>query len=212
MRINRIFSIVMFSMLLGCFLIGNYTQAVSNEPVVRFVSMEERKVFRDKLIGNLVTKYHEKQVFDHINKYMIDKAEELHKRQPTKLPDALIVDTFDKTEALFERTKNFIGNSFVTSYEPAYFEKNVNKYLWLKGIGFWVLGIGEQHEMAFSYFYLPGNENLKEDLLKEIVQYSFPEIPEIDANKVWYNEMVVVMGRLGYKIFNVKRFAIEEKN
>lgn len=211
MWMNKLFVIISFLVLLGCFFIGN-TQAVENEPVVRYVSTEERKIIREKLITGLVERYHEDQVFDHINKYMIIKADELHKHPPTKMPDVLITDTFNKTQSLFERTKNFIGDSFVTSYAPDNFEKNVNKYLWLKGIGFWVLGIGEEHEMAFSYFYLPGNEGLKKELLKEIVQYSFPEIPEIDANKVWYDEMTVRMSRLGYKIFNVKSFGLPENN
>jgi predicted AAA+ superfamily ATPase len=198
--------------LFTCFFIKSDTQASQNEPVVKFVSTEDRKVFRAKLVGDLVGKYHQKQIFDQINNYMIEKAEELHRNQPTKLPDVLITDTFNKTEALFNRTKNFIGDSFVTSYAPNNFEQNVNKYLWLKGVGFWVLGIGVEHQMAFSYFYLPGNENLKEDFLKEIVQYSFPEIPEIEANQLWYDQMVIVMGRLGYKIFNVKRFGIAVNN
>jgi hypothetical protein len=212
MKINRVFVRVLLLAIVGCLLLVNNIQAASqDEPVVRALSDVDRKEFRDKLIGNLVAKYHEDQVFDHINKYMIVKAKELHKNVPTKLPDYLITDTFNKTQSLFEHTKGFIGNSFTTSYAPNMFEKNVNKYLWLKGIGFWVLGIGEDHEMAFSYFYLPGNESLKEELLKDIVHYSFPEIPQIEENKVWYDQMTIVMGRLGYRIFNVKEFELASK-
>ena len=209
MRIHKLLIQVLLIAAIGTVFFGNNILAASqDEPTVRQISDAERKALREKLINDLVEKYHQDLVFDHISKYMIDKSKELHKRPPTKEPDTLITDTFNKTQSLFDHTKKFIGNSFTTSYAPDNFEKNVNKYLWLKGIGFWVLGIGEQHEMAFSYFYLPGNEVLKEDLLKDIVHYSFPEIPQIEENKVWYDQMVVVMSRLGYRIFNVKEFGL----
>ncbi len=209
MRINKLFIQILLVSMIGSLFLGNTILATSkDDPTVRPISDPDRKIFREKLIDGLVEKYHQDQVFDHINQYMIDKAKELHKHPPTKFPDTLITDTFDKTQSLFEHTKGFIGNSFTRDYTPETFEKNVNKYLWLKGIGFWVLGIGQEHEMAFSYFYLPGNENLKENLLKEIVQYSFPEIPQIEANKIWYDQMAVVMSRLGYRIFNVKEFGL----
>ncbi len=209
MRINKLFIQILLVGMIGSVILGNNIFAASNDkPTVRAIPDAERKIFREKLIDNLVEKYQQDQTFDHINKYMIDKSKELHKHPPTRLPNTLITDTFDKTQSLFEHTKGFIGNSFTRDYTPVTFEKNVNKYLWLKGIGFWVLGIGQEHEMAFSYFYLPGNENLKDNLLKEIVQYSFPEIPQIEANEFWYDQMAIVMGRLGYRIFNVKEFGL----
>ncbi|HBE80117.1 MAG TPA: hypothetical protein DDW65_20395 [Firmicutes bacterium] len=209
---NKRWFVVVFFLLMGCIFYSGNVHAQQNEPAVRFLSDTDRKVFRDKLIGDLIERYRDARVFDDINKYMTVKTEALHNRVPKKLPDILISDTFNKTQSLFEHTKGFIGKSFVTSYAPDNFEKNVHKYLWLKGIGFWALGIGEEHEMAFAYFYLPGNENLKEDLLREIVQYSFPEIPQNAENKEWYDEMVTVMGHLGYQIFSVKRFGVAENS
>ncbi|HBF38273.1 MAG TPA: hypothetical protein DDW50_13240 [Firmicutes bacterium] len=213
MRIHKLLMQILLICVIGSIFVGNNIFAASqDEPTVRALSDSERKVLRGKLIDNLVEKYKGDQVFNHISEYMIDKSKELHKHPPKKTPDTLIMDTFNKTNSLFEHTKGFIGNSFTTSYAPDNFEKNVNKYLWLKGIGFWVLGIGEEHEMAFSYFYLPGNDQLKEDLLKDIVHYSFPEIPQIEENKLWYDQMAVVMGRLGYRIFNVKEFGLPTVN
>jgi hypothetical protein len=212
MRFNRSAILVLLFIILSCFFIGTNIKAQQIEPVVRSISAADKKIFREKLLGGLIEKYREGQIFDHMHEYMIVKDEELHRQYPSKLPNLLIQDTFNKTEDLFEHTKGFIGNSFVNSYEPEAFEKNVQRFLWLKGIGFFVLGIGEEHELAFSYFYLPGNEILKEDLLREIVQYSFPEIPDISANKAWYDEMVPVMERLGYNIFSIKRFGLSERD
>jgi hypothetical protein len=212
MHNKKLFIFISFLFIFSCFFIGTDIKAEQTEPLVKSLSSADRKAFREKLIGDLIEKYRENQVFDHMNEYMIGKTEELHQPSPSKLPDFLIEDTFNKTDSLFNHTKGFIGNSFVTSYEPDRFEKNVHKYLWLKGIGFWILGIGEEHKLAFSYFYLPGNESLKEDLLREIVQYSFPEIPEVAENKEWYDQMVLIMGRLGYSIFSVKRFGLAEND
>ncbi len=196
-------------LIVGTIISGSSLKAQQVEPSLRFITPEAKKIFREELINNLIVKYREKQVFNNIQQYMVEKAEELHRVKRLRLPDILIQDTFNKTNNLFEHTKGIIGNSFSTSFEPEQFEKNVRKYLWLKGLGFWVMGIGEDHKLAFSYFYLPGNENLKNDLLREIVQYSFPEVPQCEENTEWYSEMIQIMGRLGYNIFSVKKYGIE---
>ncbi|MGE5583369.1 MAG: hypothetical protein ACM3X9_12660 [Bacillota bacterium] len=179
-----------------------------SRPVVENLSTEKRKLFREDLVNKLIDSFREEQVFFKIREYMVVKAEELHKGLPSKLPDVLISDTFSKTGALFEHTKIFIGNTFANSYEPQQFEKNVSRYLWLKGIGFFILGIDDNYKMAVSYFYLPGNEGIKTELLKGIVHYSFPEVPMIAENKQWYDEMTVVMDKLGYRIFNINKFGL----
>lgn len=72
-----------------------------------------------------------------------------------------------------------------------------------------VIGIKEEHRMAFSYFYLPGNEEIRRIFINDMVNYSFPEVPEIPENEVWRQQMNGAMSRLGYRIFSVKKFGIE---
>jgi hypothetical protein len=57
-----------------------------------------------------------------------------------------------------------------------------------------------------AYFYEPGNETDKKELLRDIVHYSFPEVKEIPENEFWFQNMGQVMDRLGYKLFNVNRY------
>ncbi len=173
------------------------------------MSFESKKVFREKIVQNMVNKFREDETFDKIHQYMLSKSTELNKTQPRHFPDFLIEDTFSKTDNLFERTRFAIKDNPGRFYEPVSFEKSVQKLLWLKGICFIVIGIKEEHEMAFSYFYLPGNENLKRQFLQDMIYYSFPEVPDIPENEAWRQQMNEAMSRLGYSIFSVKKFGIE---
>lgn len=172
------------------------------------MSVEGKKVFREKIIKDLVNRFREDQTFDKMHQYMLSKATELNKAQPRQLPEFLIEDTFSKTDNLFERTRFAIKDNPGRFYEPETFEKSVQKLLWLKGVCFMVIGIKEEHRMAFSYFYLPGNEELRCRFINEMVNYSFPEVPEIPENEVWRHQMNGAMSRLGYDIFSVRKFGI----
>jgi len=173
------------------------------------ISMEGKKVLRKKIIKDLVHRFKEDQTFDKMHQYMLSKANELNKAQPRQLPEFLIEDTFSKTDNLFERTRFAIKDNPGRFYEPETFEKSVQKLLWLKGVCFMVIGIKEEHRMAFSYFYLPGNEEIRRIFINDMVNYSFPEVPEIPENEVWRQQMNGAMSRLGYRIFSVKKFGIE---
>lgn len=173
------------------------------------MSMDSKKEFRNKLVSDLVREFREDHTFEKIHQYMLLKAAELNKVQPRHFPDFLIEDTFSKTDNLFERTRFAIKDNPGRFYEPESFEKSVQKLLWLKGICFVLMGIKEEHQMAFSYFYLPGNENLRYKFVNNMVKYSFPEVPEITENEAWRQQMNGAMTRLGYNIFSVKKFGIE---
>lgn len=189
--------------------LSGYTKAEERKVVVSQMSLENKKVFRENLVQNILTKFKQDQTFDKMHEYMISKAAELKKVQPHHQPDFLIEDTFSKTDNLFERTRFAVKDNPGRFYEPVSFEKSVRKLLWLKGVCFLVMGIKEEHQMAFSYFYLPGNENIRYEFLEDLVEYSFPEVPNIPENRQWHHQMTEAMSRLGYNIFSVKKFGIE---
>ena len=190
-------------------LISQVSRAQEEGLIFSQMSIDSKKEFRDKIVRDLVNGFREDRTFDKIHQYMHSKAIELNKAQPRHFPDFLIEDTFSKTDNLFERTRFAIKDNPGRFYEPVSFEKSVQKLLWLKGICFVLIGIKEEHQMAFSYFYLPGNENLKHKFINDMVKYSFPEVPDIPENETWRQQMNEAMSRLGYDIFSVKKFGIE---
>lgn len=192
-------------------LFSNFSIAEEPKIIVFQISRENKKVFRENLVRDMVTKFKEDQTFDKINAYMISKATELNKTQPRHRPDFLIEDTFAKTDNLFEKTRFAVKDNPGSFYEPVSFEKSVQKLLWLKGVCFLVMGIKEEHQMAFSYFYVPGNEDIRREFLEDMVHYSFPEVPDIPENEFWHRKMNQAMSRLGYRIFSVKKYGIGDE-
>jgi len=208
MRSRHNFLVVIF-LCMVLVLISQVSRAQEEGLIFSQMSIDSKKEFRDKIVRDLVNGFREDRTFDKIHQYMHSKAIELNKAQPRHFPDFLIEDTFSKTDNLFERTRFAIKDNPGRFYEPVSFEKSVQKLLWLKGICFVLIGIKEEHQMAFSYFYLPGNENLKHKFINDMVKYSFPEVPDIPENETWRQQMNEAMSRLGYDIFSVKKFGIE---
>lgn len=203
---RNILTVVLFFMIFASF---SQASRVQEQGIIfSQMSMDSKKEFRSKLVQELVKEFREDQTFEKIHQYMILKAIELRKAHPRHLPDFLIEDTFSKTDNLFERTRFAIKDNPNRFYEPESLEKSVQRLLWLKGICFMLMGINEEHQMAFSYFYLPGNENIKHKFIDEMVKYSFPEVPELPENEAWRRQMNEVMSRLGYNIFSVHKFGI----
>jgi hypothetical protein len=172
------------------------------------MTRDEKRVFRRQLMTQFIECYTGNQTFDKINQYMASKYQEMNKAKPPKPPCELLEETFEKSNNLFVQTKKYYGNSFTQVYNPEIVEKKVRKYLWLKGIFFFILGINDEHRVAVSYFYLHGNENIKQDFLERVVRFSFPEVPDVPENIVWRKQMNGVMDRLGYDVFNIKKFKI----
>ncbi|HBF38272.1 MAG TPA: hypothetical protein DDW50_13235 [Firmicutes bacterium] len=198
-----------FFIMIGLWIISitiGYCQDIQSGMIINEMSLENRRAARVDFLKQMVSKYENDQTFDKIQSYMELKYHELHKKKTPKPPSAVIQETFQHTRAFMDKTHPYIGSSFTRVYDPVQIEKNVHKYIWLKGICFLVLGIGDEHRIALSFFYLPGNEDLKKEFLKDVVIYSFPEVPDVPENQAWQNQMIGVMDRLGYKIFNVKRF------
>lgn len=172
------------------------------------LSVDDKRALRRQLMAQFISNYNENHTFEKINQYMILKYQEMNRTKTPKYPDILIQETFEKSNNLFTQTRKFFGNSFTRVYDPEMIEKKVRKYLWLRGLYFWLLGINDEHRLAISYFYLSGNEEIKHDFLKKAIRFSYPEVPECEGNQAWQTKMVEVMDRLGYDIFNVKKFGI----
>ncbi len=183
--------------------------ASSSEPQQLIeLTWETKQSLQQKFINDLVSKYNNDETFLKLHQYMIVKYQDLAKKRTPRQPDVIIRETFQKTQMVYEKTKGLVGNSF-QNFDPESVEKSVEKFLWLKGVCFLILGIGEEHQIGLSYFYRPENVAAKQELLRDIVHYSFPEVPDVPANGGWYRSMVQVMDRLGYQIFNVKKYCPE---
>jgi hypothetical protein len=175
-------------------------------PVVTEMSVEIKREIRKDMLQKLIQKYNHDNTFPEMHQYMIEKYQELDKKAPAESPDQLIAQTLNKSRSVFEKIKSFVGHKFKRQYNPVTLEKSINKYLWLKGLCFIILGIGEEHKIAVSYFYSPGRESVKKNFMIDTVKYSFPEVQDIPENAEWFEEMGELMERLGYKLFNVAKY------
>jgi len=176
------------------------------EPEHTVLSVKEKRPLREELLSKMLAKYYNNKTFEQVHQYMLLKYQTLHKKRTPRYPDTVIKEALDKSRNLFDKVRPYVGNSFKGEYQPETIEKSINKYLWLKGICFLVLGISDEHEIALSYFYLPENETAKKDFMREIVLYSYPEVKDIPANEAWFAEMEEVMGRIAYKIFSISKY------
>jgi hypothetical protein len=189
---------------------GSLTETCRS-PVVTEMNIETKREIRKDLLQKLIQKYNHNNTFPEMHQYMITKYKELDKKDTLESPDQLISNTLDKSRSIFEKVKSFIGNSFKRQYNPVALEESVKKYLWLKGVCFMIMGINEEHKIAISYFYCPGQEDVKRNFMIDTVKYSFPEVQDIPENAEWFETMGKVMERLGYKLFNVNKY-VESKN
>ncbi len=183
------------------------SQAADDNPVVVEMTLEQKRAVRKELLGQMVAKYRQNEIFEQMQAFMTAKYAEMHKKSTPKPPDQLIIDTMERSRTVYEKTRSFVGENFKRVYEPAKIESSVNRFLWLKGLCFIVLGINEDHKMALSFFYVPGNEHYRQEFLRDTVKYSFPEVQNVPANAPWFDDMGGVMDRLAYKIFNIDKYS-----
>lgn len=176
------------------------------QPSALDLSIEEKRSARITLLEQMLAKYKEQQVFEQMRQYMITKSAELDKDETVESPELLIRETLERTRAVYEKVQPFVGNQFKKNYNPEEIEAKINKFAWLKGPAFLILGIREKHKIALSFFYLPENESLKRKFLHDAVQYSYPEILNVPENQAWFDNMNGVMERLGYKFFKVDKY------
>jgi hypothetical protein len=179
-------------------------------PAYTDMTIEAKRSSRTVMLRGLLTKYNQNKTFPKMYQYMELKYKSFKRKDTPPEPDQLITETLDKTRSVFDKVKSTVGNKFKHQYNPEIIEANVNKYLWLKGICFLVLGIGEEHKIAVSYFYQPENEKSKREFMVDIAKYSFPEVHDTPENAVWFNQMGQVMDRIAYKVFNVKHYEAKQ--
>lgn len=178
----------------------------SQQPLSNELSLADKQAMQRKILNEILNKYEGNQTFLKLHEYMIIKFQQLAKQRSPRQPELIIREAFERTQVVYEKTKPFVRNSF-RDFNPDAVERSVEKYLWLKGLCFLILGINQEHEIGLSYFYLPENQGMKKELLRDIIHYSFPEVPDVPANRIWFQNMVQVMDRLGYKIFNINKYS-----
>ena len=175
------------------------------------MTIDQKRNLRVTLLEQMIVKYEQQKVFEQMRQYMNEKSEALEKSVIDESPQELIRETLERTRAVYEKVQPFVGNQFKKNYNPEDIEAKINRFAWLKGPAFLILGIREKHKIALSFFYLPENENLKRNFLHDAVQYSYPEVLNVPENETWFNSMNGVMERLGYKFFKVDKY-IEPKD
>lgn len=184
----------------------NTPKSSFTDPVFSEMNIEAKRAARKAYLPKLMTKYTQNQTFNKMHLYMTKRYVDLKKSSQPPSPDQLIVDTLNKTQSVFEKTKSIVGNKFKRQYDPEIIEANVNKYLWLKGVCFFILGIGDEHKIAVAYFFEPGNERIKQEFMLDTVKYSYPEVQDSPANADWFAKMSQVMERIAYRVFNIDEF------
>lgn len=187
-----------------------FAETVNNLPPQQLatleITVEQKRSLRVILLEQMIVKYEQQQVFEKMRQYMNEKSEVLEKGEVLEAPQDLIRETLERTRAVYEKVQPFVGNQFKKNYNPEEIEAKINKFAWLKGPAFLILGIKKKHKIALSFFYLPENENIKWSFLHDAVQYSYPEVLNVPENETWFNSMNGVMERLGYKFFNVDKY------
>jgi hypothetical protein len=202
----KIFFLMLFFTLSFSCLAESVDSPDFQQPASLDLTVEEKRSQRVTLLEEMLAKYEQRQVFDQMLQYMNSKAAELEKDEVIESPQILIRETLERTRAVYEKVQPFVGNQFKRNYNPEDIESKINKYRWLKGPAFLILGIRQRHKIALSFFYLPENESIKREFLHDAVQYSYPEILDIPENQAWFDSMNGVMERMGYKYFNVKKY------
>lgn len=202
-------------MSIGSFVTANETKKTEDDSTVlatKEMTIEEKRAIRKENLPKLISKYEDNHTFAEMHQYMLSKYKENKKRGTPPDPNQLIVETLDKSSKLFEKIRSFVGNNFKRQYNPEVLEANFKKYLWLKGICFTFLGIGDEHKIAVSYFYHPDHESIKREFMIDTVKYSYPEVLDVPENEAWFEEMGKVMERIAFRAFDVEKYYPQEKN
>jgi hypothetical protein len=172
------------------------------KPATLDITLEQKRNMRATLFQQMLVKYQEQHVFEQMRQYMIAKLD----NQEIEPPEILIKETLDRTRSVYEKIQPLIGNHFKRNYNPESIEAKFNKFAWLRGLIFLILGIRKKHKIAISFFYLPENADLKRSFFRDVVHYSYPEVLTIPENEAWFVKMNGVMERMGSKYFKVAKY------
>jgi hypothetical protein len=172
------------------------------KPATLEITLEQKRRLRVVLFEQMLVKYKKRQIFEKMRQYMNSKLGH-HK---IEAPEELIRETLERTRSVYEKIQPLIGSHFKRNYNPESIEAKINKFAWLKGLAFLILGIRKKHKIAISFFYLPENEVLKGEFFHDVVRYSYPEVLTVPENEAWFGKMNGVMERMGFKYFNVAKY------
>lgn len=203
--LKTILVLLLFSMVIICYAESETTTS-SQQPNALDLTIEAKRSARVTYLDEMLIKYKERQVFEQMFLYMNSKSAELEKDEVLESPEVLIRETLERTRAVYEKVQPFVGNQFKKNYNPEEIEIKINKFAWLKGPAFLILGIREKHKIALSFFYQPENISIKQEFLHDAVRYSYPEILDTPENQAWFDSMNGVMERVGYKFFKVEKY------
>ena len=112
---------------------------VNQNPLTMNLSDENKKIAQNLIMGQILEKYAQNKTFPEIQKYMTQRLQDFKRTRLPQNREFLITETFARSQSVYERTKPFVGHSFNSLYKPQAFEELVEKYLWLKGICFFVI-------------------------------------------------------------------------
>jgi hypothetical protein len=172
------------------------------KPATLEITLEQKRNLRVTLFQQMLVKYKEQQVFEQMRNYM---NSQLNNHQ-SEAPENLIQETLERTRSVYEKIQPLIGNQFKRNYNPESIEAKINKFAWLKGLAFLILGIRKKHKIAISFFYLPENADLKREFFHDVVRYSYPEVLTVPENEAWFGKMNRVMEKMGAKYFKVAKY------
>jgi hypothetical protein len=172
------------------------------KPATLDIKLEQKRNLREALFEQMLVKYKKQQVFEQMRQYINLKLD----NHQSEAPEVLIRETLERTRSVYEKIQPLIGNQFKKNYNPVSIEAKFNKFAWLKGVIFLILGIRKKHKIAIAFFYLPENEDLKRSFFRDVVHYSYPEVLTIPENEVWFAKMNGVMERMGSKYFKVDKY------
>ncbi len=182
----------------------NYSPAFPEEAkIINNLSDDNKQLVRKQLVDQIIANYSQNKIFIRISEYLAYKSIELEHPLNREPVDYLFKKTSDKLLFLFGIINPLIGRKTVDFYDTGRFMGKIINYLWLKDLCFLFLGIGEEHKEILTFFFLPQNNDLKQELKINIVKYLYPEVPEIPENKLWFLEMSVLIEKLGIIAVNI---------
>jgi hypothetical protein len=172
------------------------------KPATSEITLEQKRKLRVVLFEEMLDKYKKRQIFVKMRQYINSKLG----KQKIEAPEELIRETLGRTRSVYEKIQPLIGSHFKRNYKPESIAAKLNKFAWLKGLAFLILGIGKKHKVAISFFYLPENEGLKREFFNDVVRYSYPEVLTTPENAAWFEKMSAVMEKMGAKYFKVDKY------
>lgn len=192
---KRFFGLILFVL----FFTGETIQAVEPQVIYSF-SRKENASYRREIVLKMMEQYSANQVFDTIDDYLKIQLESDSRIQPSA---TLIEGVFFKTQKLLNMARYFGGKGFNHQYHSDILAEKFRKYMRLKDVSFLLLGIKQEHKLIMAYLYLPEHESLRHEVFQYIVEFLFPQVPNVPENQEWFGRMTGDFEILVYDLFEL---------